>query len=184
MEPKYYRSWHLAKNEEELQITEFEYSIIRFNEAFLRWISTVGSIVIASEMSYSEHLILHVVRMQDRPKTSAIIGRMINRDDIPNIQYSLRKLEAAGLIRKFKEKGSKTYTYAVTPLGIKATDEYSILRSELLVDNLKSIGDLGEHMGMTTQVLSLLIGIYEEASRNASTFNHGPQETQPDRQNP
>ena len=178
MEPKYYRNWHLAKNEDELHITEFEYSVIRFHEAFLRWISTVGGIFIASEMSYAEHLILHVVRMQDRPKTSTMIGRMINRDDIPNIQYSLRKLEAAKLVRKFKEKGSKTYTYAVTAPGIKATDDYSRFRSELLVNGIKSLGGINERIGATTQVMSLLTGIYEEASRNASSYASSAQEAE------
>lgn len=172
MEPKYYRSWHLAKNETEYKITEFEWMIIRFYESFARWIAAASSVVMDGDIKFSEYVILQVIRMQDRPKNSATIARMISRDDIPNIQYSLRKLESVGLIQKTRERGGKTFAYSVTAHGEKVTDDYAKLRSELLIENLKSIANLDERITSTTQFMSVLTGIYEEMSRSSATFTH------------
>ena len=50
------------------------------------------------DIKFAEHMILHIIRMHNRPKNSITIARMMNRDDLANLQYSLRKLEAAGLV--------------------------------------------------------------------------------------
>ncbi|MEX6725503.1 winged helix DNA-binding protein [Parapedomonas caeni] len=171
MEPKYYKNWHLAKNPSEYRVTEFEYTVVRFYEAFQRWVTTVGDMLVNSDIKFSEHLILHVIRMQNRPKTGVTIARMINRDDLPNIQYSLRKLEAAKLIQKTKDSGSKTFAYEVTDLGRRMTDEYSSIRSDLLMANLRAIADFEERIADATQLLSVLTGIYEETSRNSATYD-------------
>src|SRR5262245_12403097 len=146
MEPKYYRSWHLAKTDTEFKTTEFEWALIRFFEAFSRFVLTTGMVTIAADvdLKYEEHVILHVIRMQDRPKNSATIARLINRDDIPNIQYSLRKLEAAGLVEKQKDKNSKTYSYIATEKGVQLTDEYYKVRQEILVKRLEEISEIGD----------------------------------------
>ena len=80
MESKYYRSWHLAKNPTEFKVTEFEYVLARVFEAFARWVTAAGDILVNSDIKFSEHLILHVIRMQNRPKSGTTIARMINRD--------------------------------------------------------------------------------------------------------
>src|SRR5690606_24599273 len=102
IDPSYYRRWHLAKSLEELKLTEFEYGVIRFHEAFGRWAQSALSVTAGPDLSFPEQTILHVIRMQNRPKGAATIARLVNRDDIPNIQYSLRKLEAMKLIKKIK----------------------------------------------------------------------------------
>src|SRR5579862_8408284 len=162
MEPKYYRNWHLARTETEFKVTEFEWSLIRFIGSFQKWVTTVGGVVIDEDIKFTEHLILHVIRMQDRPKNSATIARLINRDDIPNIQYSLRKLEAANLIQKIREKKGKTFAYTITPLGKEVTDEYAKIRSELLLKSMSSIASVDERLEDTINLLSILTGIYEE----------------------
>lgn len=172
MESRYYRHWHLAKDETELNITELEYGVIRFHEAFSRWIVTIGELTGTSGLKYSEHVILHVIRMQDRPKTTATIARLINRDDMPNVQYSLRKLEGAGLVRKRKEKGSKNFAYEITPAGEAVTNEYAKIRSELLVSNLRALTGVEKRAAETAQMLSIMTGLYEEAARNSASFNH------------
>jgi predicted MarR family transcription regulator len=109
--------------------------------------------------------------MQNRPKTGAIIARMINRDDLPNVQYSLRKLESAKLIEKVKEGSGKTFSYVVTDLGKKMTDGYSQIRSDLLINALSTISDIDERIEEITKLLSVLTGIYEEMSRSSATFS-------------
>lgn len=179
MEPKYYRSWHLAKNDMEYKATEFEWALIRFHEAFSRFVLTTGMVTIVADVDikYEEHVILHVIRMQGRPKNSAIIARLLNRSDIPNIQYSLRKLETAGLVLKEKDRNSKTYSYSVTEQGIKLTDEYHRVRQEILFGRLAEIAEIDEKFDKCTRLLSLLTGIYEEAARNAATITPSSEET-------
>lgn len=172
MEQKFYQRWHLAKNELEFVVTEFEWSMIRFNEAFSHYVLSTGMITVAADVDikYPEHVILHVVRMNDRPKNSATIARLMNRDDIPNIQYSLRKLESAGLIRKQKDRNSKNYSYLATEKGIRLTDEYYRLKSEVLTKRLEEINGVTEKLDKAARMLSLLTGIYEEAARDSATF--------------
>lgn len=171
MEPKYYQNWHLAKTDNEFRVTEFEWSMIRFYEAFSRWVTTTGSVLVDADIKFSEHLILHVVRMQNRPKSSATIARMINRDDIPNIQYSLRKLESVKLIKKTKENSGKTFSYSVTELGKRVTDDYAHIRADLLLRAIGTISNIEERITEMTQLLSVLTGIYEEMARSSATFS-------------
>lgn len=179
MEAKFYRGWHLAKTDMEYHATEFEWSLIRFYEAFSRFVVTTGMITIAADVDikYQEHVILHVIRMQERPKNSATIARLMNRDDIPNIQYSLRKLEAAGLIEKHKDKHSKTYSYAASERGVQLTDEYYKVRQEILVKRLEEITDVSDKFEKFGRFMSLLTGIYEEAARDSATIT--PQVLEP-----
>lgn len=171
MEPKYYQSWHLANSDTEKLVTEFEWSMIRLYEAFARWVSTTGSLLIDEELRFTEHLILHVIRMHDRPKSSIMIARMTNRDDIPNLQYSLRKLEGAGLISKSKDKSGKTFSYAVTERGKKITDNYASIRSDLLIDAISTISNIDERMSEITKLTGVLTGIYEEMARSSATYS-------------
>ena len=172
MKAKYYRSWHLARNDGEYNITEFEWTMIRFYEAFTRCVTTVGALTVDVDIKFSELVILHVVGMQDRPKNSATIARMINRDDIPNIQYSLRKLEAANLVKKTREKSGKTFAYSLTEIGERATEEYAVIRAELLLSNLGTIANFDEMITKITQLLGVMTGIYEETARSSATFSH------------
>ena len=172
MEPKYYRNWHLASNEMEYNITEFEWSIIRCHEAFARWVTAANSVVIEEDITFSESNILQAIRMLDRPKSGVIIARMFNRDDVANVQYSLRKLESAGLIKKVIERGSKLHTYEVTDKGRSVTDKFAKIRSELLVQSLKTVDNLDEKIVGASQLLAILTGIYEEVSRTSVALSH------------
>ena len=171
MEPKFYENWHLAKSDSEFRVTEFEWSVIRFYEAFARWVTTTGSVLTDADIKFSEHLILHVIAMQNRPKSSATIARMMNRDDLPNVQYSLRKLESAKLIKKTKEKSGKTFSYSVTDAGRKMTDEYAHIRAELLIRAIGTISNIEERVTEMAQLLSVMTGIYEEMARSSATFS-------------
>jgi predicted MarR family transcription regulator len=108
--------------------------------------------------------------MQDRPKNSATIARLINRDDIPNIQYSLRKLESAGLVTKSRDEKSKQFNYVVTDRGTRVTDEYHDIKGEILIERLKQIQNIESRLEDLAQLLSILTGVYEESARDSATF--------------
>lgn len=171
MKSKYYRNWHLANDETEFKVTELEFSLMRVLEAFARWVAAADEMVGLSELKHAEHIILHVIRMQNRPKSGATIARLLNRDDLPNIQYSLRKLESAGLIQKNKEAGTKNHSYSITKNGEKLTNEYSKLRSEILIRRFRSLTDFDERVEDATELLSIITGIYEESARTSVTLN-------------
>lgn len=171
MESKFYQNWHLAKTNTEFTVTEFEWGLIRMYEAFARWVSTTSSLFIDEDIKFTEHLILHVIRMHNRPKNSLTIARMMNRDDIANLQYSLRKLEAAELISKSKDKGGKIFSYVVTERGNQITEGYAQIRSDLLIRAIGTISDIDERMADMTKLIGVLTGIYEEIGRSATTYS-------------
>ena len=171
MKAEYYRNWHLANDETEFRATELEFALMRVLEAFSRWVAAADEMVGLSELKHAEHIILHVIRMQNRPKSGATIARLLNRDDLPNIQYSLRKLENSGYIVKSKEAGTKNHTYGITKLGEKLTTEYSRLRSEILIRRMKSLTDFDARADNATELLSIMTGIYEESARSTSSLN-------------
>ena len=171
MDSKYYRNWHLAKTNSEFLVTEFEWALIRLYEAFSRWVATSSSVLIDEDIKFSEHMILHVIRMHNRPKNSVTIARMMNRDDVANIQYSLRKLEAADLIVKSREKSGKTFAYTVTEKGKQITQGYADIRSDLLIRAISTISNIDERIADMTQTIGVLTGIYEEMARSAATFS-------------
>lgn len=171
MESKFYQNWHLANSGTEVLVTEFEWGLIRLYEAFSRWVSTTSSLLIDEDIKFAEHLILHVIRMHNRPKNSITIARMMNRDDLANLQYSLRKLEAAGLISKSKDKTGKSFSYIVTERGKQITDGYATIRSDLLIRAISTISDIDDRMAEMTKMVSVLTGIYEEMARSSTTYN-------------
>jgi predicted MarR family transcription regulator len=162
---------HLARSPAELSVTDIEWAFLRINESFARWLHTVMSAVSSTGLAHQEQLILHVVRMQNQPRGSAQIAQTLNRTDINNIQYSLKKLETAGLVFRTREAGSKTYLFAVTADGAKITDAYAALRRRLLIPQIELLGDFEQQMTQVARVLSVLIGIYEEQARAAGTFD-------------
>lgn len=171
MESKYYRNWHLAKTNSEFLVTEFEWALIRLYEAFTRWVATTSSVLIDEDIKFSEHMILHVIRMNNRPKNSFTIARVMNRDDVANIQYSLRKLEAAKLISKSREKSGKTFSYTVTDKGREITEKYADIRSDLLIRAISTISNIDDRIADMTQLIGILTGIYEEMARSAATLS-------------
>lgn len=172
MESKYYRNWHLAKDETEFRVTELEFAMMRVIEAFARWVAAADEMVGLAELKHAEHIILHVIRMQNRPKSGATIARLLNRDDLPNIQYTLRKLESIGLIQKIKEPGTKNHSYSITKKGEDLTNEYSQIRSEILIKKFRSIAEFDVRVENTTELLAIITGIYEESARSSVSLNH------------
>ncbi|MDQ0316477.1 winged helix DNA-binding protein [Amorphus orientalis] len=162
------RRWHLSATTSEVDTTELEFAVMRTFESFGRWQSECLASVIDLAASGPENALLHVIRMNDRPKSMKELARLMNRDDVPNIQYSLRKLSAAGLIEKEGSPRSGV-TYSVTALGHEVTDAYAAVRRALLISAIDNVPDFRRRLAEATQTLNLLAGIYEEISRVAAT---------------
>lgn len=160
--------WHLSENDAEVICTELEFALMRCFEAFGRWQTECLASVSDIGASGPENALLHIVRMNDRAKSIKELARLTNRDDIPNIQYSMRKLLAAGLVEKLGS-GRTGVTYQATPKGKKVTDDYGVIRKRLLIEQIASLPEFNTRLKEAGQSLNVLAGIYEEISRIAAT---------------
>lgn len=122
------RHWHLSETDDEIALTELEIALFRTHAAFDAWqqVSQVASADMP--LNATDTIVLNIIRMKERPKVAAEVTRLLNRDDISNIQYSLRKLEKLDLIRLASPGRRKGKAYEVTELGKKATDMHAALR--------------------------------------------------------
>lgn len=167
------KHWHLSTTDHEIALTEIEFSIFRIFAAFNRWMDDLA----ACCHDDTEHgcngldfAIMNVIRMHDRAKSISEIGRLMNRDDISNLQYSIRKLTKGGFINKLGSAAHKKgATYTTTERGNEATDVYARYRRELLIPLTEAIADSDQRMDQVANVLSLLSGIYDQAACVAAT---------------
>jgi predicted MarR family transcription regulator len=159
------KTWHLAKNEEETKLTDFEFQLWRVFYGFTRWQEGCERVANQTDLTGSELSLLHIIRMKNRPKTISELTRLLNRSGSAfNINYSIQKLIKHGLIRKLlDENNKKAFSYEITEEGIKNTDAYTALRQNILIELLKKKKEL--NLEQFTDTLSELIALYEEADR-------------------
>ena len=78
-------------------------------------------------------MILQQLMFTPKPRSVSDLSRFSNRDDISNIQYSLRKLTAAGLIEKVPGSTNRDTRYRPTAAGRELTEILVATRRELLI---------------------------------------------------
>jgi predicted MarR family transcription regulator len=171
--PKLDRSWHLARTPQEMDVADLEYALIRCFEAFGHWQAECLASVVEFSASGPENALLHMIRANDRPKSVRDLAHMANRQDIPNIQYSLRKLIKGALVTK-SGSGRSGVTYEATALGRDVCDRYADVRAELLVAMVAKLPELAKRLPDAAHALDLMTGIYEQAAREAATHRHRP----------
>lgn len=161
-------TWHLADDALAVRLTQLEYALMRANEAFSRWQSECLASSTDLAATGAENTLLHVIRMNDRPKSAKELARLTNRQDMPNIQYGLRKLLKAGLIGR--EGSSRTgVTYHITDEGRAVTDRYAEVRRMFLLSLLPRLDNAETALSEAAQTLELMSGIYDAAALSAVT---------------
>lgn len=171
--PTFDKHWHLAQSEQELNFTELEFSILRISSAFDRWQKDCLGCCIDGGLSGMDNAVLHIIRMHERPKSISEVARLMNRDDISNLQYSLRKLTKIGLIARAGGSDSKrTAAYEVTEEGTRVSDLFAQFRRELLLTLTDSIKDLDVDILTASKVLNITSGLYDHASTVAASHRH------------
>ncbi|MFI0848479.1 winged helix DNA-binding protein [Mesorhizobium sp. IMUNJ 23232] len=167
------RSWHLARTPQEMDVAELEYALIRCFEAFGHWQAECLASVADFAASGPENALLHMIRMNDRPKSVRDLAHMANRQDVPNIQYSLRKLIKGGMVVR-SGSGRSGVTYETTELGRAVCDRYADVRADLLIEPVARVPELAKRLQEAARTLDTMTGIYEQAARNAATHRHRP----------
>lgn len=158
------KKWHLAENDTELKLTEFEFLLWRVFFGFTRWQEDCQSCVDGStDLMPHDIALLHVIRMKDRPKTQYELCKLLDRDDLPNISYSIRKLMKLGLIEQAKKSSKgKVIAYQVTKAGLQNTENYKTIRKNILIKMFQD--EFGEKdFSEVIKILSTIKNLYSEA---------------------
>jgi predicted MarR family transcription regulator len=160
---------HLSPSDAALAFHEFEFALHHISEAFARWSSAVHEMASGEVLPQADVSVLQLIRMNERPKSGAEIGRFLNRDDSSNILYALRKLEKAQLIEKSRGPLRQT-TYQVTARGREVTDRYAELRRQVLLESVDKLAGSDAELGPVTQMMWRISGLYEQAARTMSVM--------------
>jgi len=167
------KHWHLAQNEQEVIFTELEFSLLRISAAFERWQKDCLACCIDGGLSGTDNSVLQIIRMHERPKRISGVARHLNRDDLSNLQYSLRKLTKAGLIERAGRKDSKrSAAYRVTDEGKRVSELFAQFRRELLLSLTDSVKNFDVDVSIASKILNIISGLYDHASAVAASHRH------------
>ena len=84
------------------------------------------------------------------------------------MNYALKKLLKANLIEG--EKRGKEMFYSTTEAGFELCEKYREIREQCLLDSLKHVDPTNEDLSDIASSLRALSGLYDQASRAASSF--------------
>jgi predicted MarR family transcription regulator len=120
------------------------------------------------ELGPLDVLVLHSVYHRQRPKKLADICLVLNIEDTHTVNYAIKKLIKAGLVKDGRQ--GKEKTVAVTDQGAKTCEHYREIREALL---MRAVGELGlepEQVSRAAALLRLMSGQYDQAARAATTY--------------
>jgi predicted MarR family transcription regulator len=167
-------SWHLARTETERQLSDFEFGLERLAQAYYRWKAACLAAVCDVPLSGDDVAVLNVVRMGDEPKRLSEVGQLLNRVDVPNLQYATRKLTRAGLIETEGYSSRKETRYRATEAGRAVTEAYAAVRAATLPPMLEALEGWPIKSEATRLQLDVLASLYAQAAQIAITRRHQP----------
>ena len=86
-------------------MTELEWGILRFLRRS-RGAGAVKPMATADGLKFQEVIVVGVVAMQRGHPTASSLARQLNRDDVQNLQYTLRKLVDNGYLSQSKKQAA------------------------------------------------------------------------------
>jgi predicted MarR family transcription regulator len=165
-------SWHLARNDAERRLSDFEFALERLAQAYYRWKASCLAAVCEVPLTGDDVAVLNVIRMGDEPKRLAEVGQLLNRVDVPNLQYATRKLVRAGLIETEGSASRKETRYRATARGRSITEDYASLRAQTLPPMFEGLAGWAENCGAITTQLDQMAALYAQGARVAITKRH------------
>ncbi|MFY0312700.1 winged helix DNA-binding protein [Leisingera sp. D0M16] len=148
------------------RLHQLELALQRAGEGLTRWqagcLEQAGGVSLAG----AEITLLLLIGSGRRSKSIKELARATNRVDIPNIQYSLRKLASAGLTRK-QGAGRSGVTYSLTNEGGQLADKLHGHRERLLTQALEGRSELAGRLQGAADVLDELVELYGAAAHQA-----------------
>jgi predicted MarR family transcription regulator len=168
-------AWHLARSETERRLSDFEFRLERLAQAYYRWKAACLAAVCDVPLTGDDVAVLNVVRMGDEPKRLSEVGQLLNRVDVPNLQYAARKLVRAGLIETDGGSSRKETRYRATSSGHSVTEAYAALRAETLPPMLDAVDGWAAKSETASLHLDMISGLYAQAAQVAITRRHQPE---------
>lgn len=151
-------------------LINFEYAAWHLASAFAKWRRNCIASLPFNDLSGSEASILHIVHMNRTAKGLSEISRLLHRDDTTNLQYGLKKLLSLDYIVKADgTRSRKLTTYCVTKKGDALVIAYQKRREEILLALTHALPGLADTVEKTTNVMHVMVGLYEQASEIAAT---------------
>jgi predicted MarR family transcription regulator len=167
-------AWHLARTETEKRLSDFEFRLERLAQAYYRWKAACLAAVCDVPLTGDDVAVLNVVRMGDEPKRLSEVGQLLNRVDVPNLQYATRKLVRAGLIETEGSSSRKETRYRATEKGRAVTEAYAALRGTTMPPMLDALDGWAANLETTSVQMDLLASLYGQAAQVAITKRHQP----------
>ena len=166
-----HRDWLLGTSDHGVAVTEVEWGILRFFAAFERSCEQLSRLATPDGLKFQEVIVVGVVAMQRGHPTASSLARQLNRDDVQNLQYTLRKLVENGYLSQSKKTGSRVVTYGVSDKGKKFVVDYFLVRSKLLTKKTGLIEDIDDKLSGASELISVLTGLYDGAAMTSSTYS-------------
>ena len=160
-------SSHLASGRS-AELSEFEFGMIIAGNAFNRWAVRCISAVGVKDMTITDVLVLHHINHRAREKKLADIAFILNIEDTHIVNYSLKKLQALGLVKT--ERRGKEVLYSTNDEGKAVCKRYFEIREQVLVSSLTGDGTESFELSELARFLRILSGLYEQAARSATSL--------------
>jgi predicted MarR family transcription regulator len=149
-----------------MELSEFEFGLIVAWNAFSRWAVRCMAAAGLPDLTITDVLVLHHINHRARNKKLADICFVLNYEDTHVVNYSLKKLTAAGLA--VADRQGKEVFYRPTAQGEAFVLQYRQVRERCLVANLDS--EMNEDIGLLARLLRTMSGMYDQAARAASSL--------------
>lgn len=157
---------HLAATDHEARVTDFEQTLICAAEAFYRFAGALlGPEARKHNLSGQDCVILQQLVTAGQPRRIGDLMRFANRDDVSNVQYSLRKLIKAGLARQVKGSTNRDTGYTVTENGLRVSARLVARRRTLLMNPTRSMAEFDPQLQSLTVMMGILTGLYDHGAR-------------------
>ena len=150
------------------EMSEFEFGLIVAGNAFHRWVVHCMAAAGLRDLTPLDVVVLHHVTHRARDKRLADICFIMNVEDTHVVNYSLKKLQALGVVQA--SKSGKEVTYAPTQAGHDYVQRYRAIREACLIDALHADADLNRDIGELARLLRMLSGMYDQAARAAASM--------------
>lgn len=149
-----------------LELSELEFGLMIAGHAFNRWVVRCLTAAGFAGLSSLEVLVLHSVHHRTRAKRLADICTVLNVEEPHTVNYAVRKLVKAGLVREGRQ--GKEKVVQTTPLGAEACDSYRQVREALLLEAVSAAEVSAAELHRVAALLRLLSGQYDQAARAAA----------------
>ncbi|HEX7633809.1 MAG TPA: winged helix DNA-binding protein [Noviherbaspirillum sp.] len=150
------------------ELSEFEFGMIVSGNAFNRWTLSCMSAAGMKDMTIIDVQVLHHINHRAREKKLADIAFILNIEDTHVVNYSLKKLQALGLVET--QRHGKEVLYSTNEAGKMLCERYSKIREQILVSGMSGDGTERAELSELARFLRILSGLYDQAARAATSI--------------